>query len=355
MNPIYASDYAVYFDENGYDQLNSLIFAANYSKIVILVDQNTNEYCVSRFISQIATEATIEIIEIEAGAIHKNVETCIEIWNALLELEIDRKCLFINLGGGVVTDIGGFIAATYKRGVDCIQVPTTLLGMVDAAIGGKNGVDLQHLKNQIGTIVSPKMVLVDVEFLETLPQEEMRSGLAEMLKHGLIYDEIYWRKFLDLSSLEISDLKDLIYTSIDIKIKIVNQDPTENGIRKILNFGHTLGHAIESYFNEKENSEQLLHGEAVAIGMILESYISWKKNYLSAAAYLEIKKAIIHIYDQIVFSKSDIEAIIKLLVFDKKNENGQILFVLLENIGKCCINQLVEGKLIIDAFEDYRC
>src|SRR5690606_23930895 len=163
-----------------------------------------------------------------------------------------RKSMLINLGGGVISDIGGFVACTFKRGIDFINVPTTLLAMVDASIGGKNGVDLGNLKNQIGIIREPKAVLVLPEFLETLPSNEMRSGLAEMLKHGLIYDKNYWNQFKNLSNLNTDDLNNLIHQSIQIKNNIVSEDLTENGIRKALNFGHTLGHAIESYFLEND-------------------------------------------------------------------------------------------------------
>ena len=248
MQPISANNYTIHFNQKGYEALNELINNAKYSSIFIIVDEHTNEYCLTKFLPNIATEITIEIIEIEAGEEIKNITTCVEIWSILSDLGADRKSLIINLGGGVITDIGGFIASTFKRGIDFINVPTTLLGMVDASIGGKNGVDLGNLKNQIGVINVPKMLLIDTDFLETLPQREMRSGLAEMLKHGLIYDKKYWEEFLDLSKIDFADFDALIYRSIEIKNEIVKQDPTENGIRKALNFGHTLGHGIESHF-----------------------------------------------------------------------------------------------------------
>ena len=297
---------------------------------------------------------TIEIIEFEAGEQHKNIETCVQIWNVLTELGADRKSLVINLGGGVVTDLGGFVASTFKRGVDFIHIPTTLLSMVDASVGGKNGVDLGNLKNQIGVINVPTMVLIDTQYLETVPQNEMRSGLAEMLKHGLIYDKAYWEKFLDLKAIDYADFDELIYRSVEIKNEIVKQDPTEKNIRKALNFGHTLGHAIESYFLENKNKTTLLHGEAIAVGMILESYISLHKNLISPEEYTQIKTAIKTIFDDIEFAENDIEPILELLIHDKKNEYGSIQFALIEGIGKIKINQSVENELILKAFNDYK-
>ncbi len=354
MQSISANNYSIYFSKKGYQTLNSLLEKANYSFIFIIVDTHSNEYCLPHFLPELATEIPIEIIEFESGESSKNIETCVQIWNVLTELGADRKSLIINLGGGVVTDLGGFVASTFKRGIDFINIPTTLLAMVDASIGGKNGVDLGTLKNQIGVINNPELVLIDTIFLETLPQNQMRSGLAEMLKHGLIYDKNYWEQFLDLTALDFADFDTLIYRSIEIKNEIVTQDPTENGIRKALNFGHTLGHAIESYFLENEDKKILLHGEAIAVGMILESYLSMKKNLIAGADYLQIKKSINAIFDTIVFEESDINPILELLIHDKKNEYGTIQFALLDGIGKIKINQTAEKELIILAFNDYK-
>src|SRR5690606_29396368 len=203
-----------------------------------------------------------EILEIDAGETHKNIDTCMGVWEALSELEADRKSLLINLGGGVVTDLGGFVACTFKRGIDYVNIPTSLLSMVDASIGGKTGVDLGLLKNQIGVISNPELVLIDVTFLETLPTNQLRSGFAEMLKHGLIQDINYWNQLIALSELYTDDLEQLIYESVIIKKQVVEQDPNEDGLRKTLNFGHTLGHAIESYSLDDKDLKPLLHGEA---------------------------------------------------------------------------------------------
>jgi 3-dehydroquinate synthase len=354
MQSIQANGYPILFSENGYEFLNTFIEENKYSNIFILVDTHSNEYCLTRFLPYLATDKAIEIIEIESGEAEKNINTCVEIWSVLTELGGDRKTLMINLGGGVITDIGGFVASTFKRGIDFIHIPTTLLAMVDASVGGKNGVDLGSLKNQIGVINVPKMVLIDTEYLGTLPQNEMRSGLAEMLKHGLIFDAVYWTQFRELSQADFADFDTLIYRSIEIKNEIVMQDPTENGIRKALNFGHTLGHAIESYFLENENKKTLLHGEAIAAGMILESYISWQKKLISAGEYLEIKNTINAVFDTILFEENDLNPILDLLIHDKKNEYGKIQFALLNGIGNIKINQEVENELIAKSFADYK-
>lgn len=225
--------------------------------------------------------------------------------------------------------------------------------MVDASIGGKNGVDLDHLKNQIGIIHEPKAVVIDIDFLETLPQNEMRSGLAEMLKHGLIFDKSYWNKFKNLKGLNTNHLEVLIHQSIQIKNEIVSKDLKEENIRKSLNFGHTLGHAIESYFLEENSENTLLHGEAIAIGMILESYLSREMGLLNNDEYQEVKYIINDIFERILFTTDSIEKIIDLLNFDKKNEFGKVQFVLLDGIGKSVINQTIDKSLIYKAFEDY--
>lgn len=354
MQTIQANNYPIHFNENGYESLNSFLSESNYSNLFIIVDNNTEEFCLPKFLPYLETNLTIEIVEFEAGEANKNIETCVQIWNVLTELGADRKSLVINLGGGVVTDLGGFVASTFKRGIDFIHIPTTLLSMVDASVGGKNGVDLGNLKNQIGVINVPKMVLIDTQYLDTLSKNEMRSGLAEMLKHGLIYDTGYWKKFLDLKAIDFADFDELIYRSVEIKNEIVTEDPTEKNIRKALNFGHTLGHAIESYFLENENKTTLLHGEAIAIGMILESYISLEKGLLTSNEYQVIKSTINAIYDAVVFEENDIAPILELLIHDKKNEYGNIQFALIDGIGKIKINQTVENNLILKAFDDYK-
>ena len=351
MVSILANKYTIYFNENGYEKLNELLLENKYSMLFIMTDENTNEYCLPKLLSHLATEIPIEIIEIEAGESNKNIETCSEIWSILSDLGADRKSCIINLGGGVITDMGGFIASTFKRGIDFVNIPTTLLGMVDASLGGKNGVDLDVLKNQIGTFNEPKLLLVDSEYLTTLSDREMKSGLAEMLKHGLIYDRFYWEQFKSISEIDYKQFNELIVRSIEIKNEIVTQDPTEKGIRKALNFGHTLGHAIESYFMGTNNP--LLHGEAIAIGMVLESHISKEKGLLTLLEYNEIKTTITGLYNYVKIDDVAQNKIIELLIHDKKNEFGTIQFVLIDSIGNFKINQVVDNELIKKCFIDY--
>ena len=353
MDSITANDSVIHFNENCYNSLNEHIKENNFSKIFILVDENTHHYCLARFLEKLETSIVIEIIEIESGEINKTIDTCVGVWNTLSELDADRKSLMINIGGGVITDLGGFVACTFKRGIAYINVPTTLLSMVDASVGGKTGVDLGNLKNQIGVISNPNLVLIDTKFLETLPKNQMRSGLAEMLKHGLITGESYWSNFKNLSKLSLNDLDKLIHESVVIKKHVVEEDPYENGLRKTLNFGHTLGHAIESYFLSNKNKTSLLHGEAIAIGMILASYISTELLGFPKQTTLGIKNLFIDYYGKVDIDKSEHAAIIELLKYDKKNNHGNINFVLLEEIGKPKIDCIVDNRLIVEAFKFY--
>ncbi|OIQ16960.1 MAG: 3-dehydroquinate synthase [Flavobacterium sp. MedPE-SWcel] len=353
MEAIHASGYNVYFNDDCYTWLYKNVRPEIYSKLFIIVDSNTSTHCLSMFLQQLETEVIIEVIELEPGEENKNIETCVQVWQTLAELEADRKSLIINLGGGVITDLGGFIASTFKRGIDFINIPTTLLAMVDASIGGKTGVDLGSLKNQIGVINTPVTVLIDSAYLSTLPAREIRSGFAEMLKHGLISDTSYWKSVVDITNLINDDLDTSIKQSVHIKNNIIIEDPTEKNIRKKLNFGHTLGHAIESYFLENQEKETLLHGEAIAIGMILESHISMEQGLLSETEYGTIKNVLNTVFEKVTFTKQDIEAILKITVHDKKNEFGTINFVLLKSIGDCIINQKASNTLIYNAFNDY--
>lgn len=353
MNSIETKTYTVHFNTKGYTALNNYIEHSKFSKIFILVDTNTQEYCMAKFMAQLETKITIEVIEIDAGEQHKTINTCVGVWSALSDLGADRKSLILNLGGGVVTDLGGFVACTFKRGIKYINIPTSLLAMVDASIGGKTGVDLGALKNQIGVISSGDMVIIDTSYLDTLPQNQMKSGLAEMLKHGLIVDKAYFDKLTDLSKFTLKDLDVLIHESVVIKKTIVTKDPFEQNERKHLNFGHTLGHAIESYFLSHPEKEELLHGEAIAIGMILECFISAEILNLTKQDLEYITNALNKIYKPVTIEPSDYDAIIDLLKYDKKNEHGNINFVLLDAIGSPKTDCLVDNELIIRSFEYY--
>lgn len=353
MDSILTSHYTIHFDKNKYDALNQFIKTFKPSKVVIITDTNTVAHCQDYFVSKLKIDCQIEYKSILAGEAHKNIDTCQDVWRFFSEKTLDRKSLIINLGGGVVTDLGGFVASTYLRGLAYINIPTTLLSMVDASIGGKTGVDLDMLKNQIGLIVNPKMVLIDTYYLDTLPEEEFNSGVAEILKHGLINSESYWDLVSSVKITKNSLLNDIIYKSILIKKEIVENDPSEQHLRKTLNFGHTLGHAIESYSHIKKGFKPLLHGEAVAIGLLLACHISNSLMDFPIEKLEKLARLYNLYFSKISFKKIDIDEILKLLKFDKKNTHAQVNFVLLEDIGAYAIKSDISNEMIYNAFNFY--
>ncbi|MDP3312664.1 3-dehydroquinate synthase [Lutibacter sp.] len=353
MTPILSNNYFIFFNNEAYEALNKYIHSKRPSIIFLLVDENTHEHCLPIVLQQIETKTIIEIIEIEAGEKFKNIETCSGVWNALTELGCDRKSLIINVGGGVITDLGGFVASTFKRGIDFVNIPTTLLSMVDASVGGKTGIDLGVLKNQIGLFSNPELVVIDPQFLKTISKRELISGLAEIIKYGLTYDIHIWNEIMSYKEFNTNNLSSLIHRSIEIKNEVVLKDPKEAGLRKILNFGHTLGHAIESYFLENDLKDNLTHGEAIAIGMITESFLSMKlKNFAEEKVAL-IKKIILNIYGSVNISKEDYKPIMELLIHDKKNVGGAVKFVLLNDFEKFNLDCEASNKLIIEALDYY--
>ncbi len=343
----------VYRNDIAWEVFSKKIREEAPSKIFILTDENTNYHCLPYFLKKQKIENP-ETILIPAGEIHKNIATCTRVWKALSEKGADKNSLLINLGGGVITDLGGFVASTFMRGIAFVNIPTSLLAMVDASVGGKNGVDLDSIKNQIGVINLPEMVLLDVAFLRTLPNEHLVSGLAEMLKHAIIHSNEYWNRVKNVDFSRKDEFEKLIWDSVEIKKEIVAKDPFEKDLRKTLNYGHTLGHAIESYFLENESKKTLLHGEAVAIGLILATHISMESIGFPMEKLNNITQTILNFFPKQVFSKNDIEAIINLMVFDKKNRNGKVLFVLLEDIGACKTTCIVDNGLIFNAFQFYK-
>ena len=323
MKEIKAIDYSIWIGENSLSKLD----ISTYSKVAILVDENTKRDCLFK-LPQIENAL---IIEIKSGEEYKNISTCNFIWEQLTINNFDRNALLINLGGGVIGDIGGFCAATYKRGLEFIHIPTTLLAMVDASVGGKLGIDFKGFKNQIGLFNNPKAVLISSEFLETLAESELKSGFAEVVKHALISDNSLWLKLKNTPFTDL-DWEDIIDTSVQIKNKIVLADPFEKGERKKLNFGHTFGHAIESYYLEKRTP--ISHGEAVFMGMILEAEIS----DLSETNKNEIKNYILSNF-ALPYTPNK-TYLHKFLLNDKKNQNEKINFTLLNGIGNCSIDNL---------------
>ncbi len=335
----------VFCQDIGHD-LSAYISRHQYSKIAVLVDENTKLHCYSLVQSAIPEHI---LIEIKSGEEQKNLETCKHIWDELTSNSFDRKSLLINIGGGVIGDMGGFCAATYKRGIEFINIPTTLLAQVDASIGGKLGIDFQNFKNHIGVFQDPSKVFLNSIFFATLNPAELRSGFAEIIKHCLIRDKNKFDEIIQTPYKEL-DWFSLIRHSVDIKNKVVAEDPTEKGLRKILNFGHTVGHAIESYFLEKPG-KKLLHGEAIAIGMICESYLSNKKLALVEPDLKLITDYIIRIYKSAAVPTDEIEEIAQLTKQDKKNEGNKINCSLLNNIGNCTYNIKIDQQDIKASIE----
>jgi len=321
MKVVNCQTYSVYI---GNDSLKS-IDLSEYSSVAIVVDEHTKSYCLNTFLEESNIQSPL-IIETKSGEENKTITSCQLIWDALTEAKFDRKSILINLGGGVIGDMGGFAASCYKRGINFIQVPTTLLAMVDASVGGKLGVDYSNLKNQIGLFRNPQGVFIYPSFLKTLSKEQLYSGYAEVVKHALIYDAKMW-KSLHSTDVEKLNWEDIITKSVTIKNEIVSNDPHENGYRKILNFGHSIGHAIESYC--LSIGKVALHGQAVATGMLLESQLS----NATKEEKIEISNFLKSTFDLIELP--DFEDILPFLKNDKKNKNKELKFSLISEIGKC--------------------
>ncbi len=322
-----------------------------YSNVLVLVDENTVEHCLPVFKANV-NYPNLKVLQIPSGEINKNLDTCQRIWTMLMEQQADRKSLLINLGGGVIGDMGGFAAGTFKRGFDFIQFPTTLLSMVDASIGGKLGIDFNSIKNSIGLFLNPQVVFIYPPFLQSLPARELRSGFAEVIKHALIADHGMWTGLQEIKKLENIKWKELIVRSLKIKQQIVEQDPYEKGLRKVLNFGHTVGHAIESYYLTTD--EPLLHGEAIAIGMICEAYLSSKSFVLSQNSVNRISKYIIQLYGKHHIDSRSFDKLLELMTQDKKNEFGKINFSLLKEEGVAVFNQTCDANLIRESLVYYQ-
>lgn len=332
---LHLQDYIIHFQSADFLELKTQLEKFNYSKIFVLVDENTSRDCLPILKKALANWNLISI-EIPAGEQHKNIQTCQKIWADLLENQADRKSVLLNLGGGVIGDMGGFCAATFKRGIDFIQIPTTLLAQVDASIGGKLGIDFGQVKNSIGLFQNPKAVYLCSDFFKTLPYRELRSGFAEIIKHALIADKNYWEELQHVDNLESINWQPIIERSLQIKKQIVEQDPFEKNIRKSLNFGHTIGHAIESL--SWNTNQPLLHGEAVAWGMIAELELSCKRLGFPVEDFQKIKDYIHQFFPLYDLEQFDKEDILNLIKQDKKNEHDKIYFTLLKEIGVFEIN-----------------
>ena len=331
------------------------------TRFILLVDKKTKIYCLPILLNIFPELKNCSVIDVEIDESRKSINTCILIWNKLTDLQANRQSILINLGGGILSDIGGFVASTFKRGIQFITIPTTLLAQVDASIGGKTGINFNTYKNQIGSFANPRIIYIDSIFLKSLSRAQIIDGFAEMLKHALIANKKHW---LDLKKFDISTnaivteqnerkwLK-LIKESNKIKSAVFMNDPLEKGLRKSLNFGHTIAHAIESIQLHTKN-RNLSHGEAVAAGMICESYLSFSHRFLDRKSLEEICNFITIHYRPIRIKQLQIDNLIKAMLQDKKNSGPEINFTLLNGIGNCMINQFCNIEEIKESLTFYR-
>jgi 3-dehydroquinate synthase len=331
----------VFFSDEAFAKLQDILDNGQFSKVFFMVDENTHDKCLPYLLQSINELPEYEVLEVEPGEESKTAEVLVQLWVALSELRADRYSLVVNVGGGMITDLGGFLAGTYMRGVSFVNVPTSLLAMVDASSGGKTGINLGYLKNRVGLFLNPMATLIVPEFLETLPYRERRSGFAEMLKHGLIADASYWQELIDFDIEEDVPTEALIARSVQIKQQIVGQDFRESGWRKTLNFGHTVGHAIETASLETPNP--LMHGEAIALGMMVELQLSEKYTALDPVAASDCIARLKAIYHDVSF-EYDIDYLIELIRTDKKNKNSEIRFSLLREIGEAVVDVNVKEE-----------
>lgn len=351
MQTLKLADYQIVIG-NFWSEMSDFLIAKKYSKIIVLVDEHTEGSCFERFRSHFPT--TIDaVIRISSGELNKNIETCQQIWRDLFAAQADRNSVLLCVGGGVIGDMGGFAASTFKRGMDFIQIPTTLLSQVDSSIGGKLGIDFQEVKNSIGVFANPKAVFISSDFLDTLSPREVRSGFGEIIKHALIADAEQWAMLSKINNLTTVDWTKIIAPSLKIKQYVVEIDPFERGLRKALNFGHTIGHAIESKALTTENP--LTHGEAIAIGMICEAYLSKILKGLSDAELTDIYQFILKIYGKYDIEPFDFQQLIALMRQDKKNDSAaNINFSLLPKIGSVEVNCIASETEIEASLAFYR-
>lgn len=337
----------ILFSDHPSQDLHAFLASKKYSRIAVLVDENTITHCLPLLRDGLPPH---QMIVIRSGEEQKNLQTCVLVWEEMTHMALDRHAALIVIGGGVLGDMGGFCAATYKRGIDFVLVPTTLLSQVDASIGGKLGVDFNTFKNHIGVFQQPALTLLHSGFLRTLPAAELRSGFAEVIKHCLISD----RQMFDTissSDLEGQDWDTLLRHSVGFKARITQEDPKEKGLRKILNAGHTIGHAVESYL--LGSGKRILHGEAIAIGLVAEAFIARQRGMIKEEELSRISDYILRIFGKIVLNQFEIEEASVIALQDKKNKDNKILCVLLEGIGHCKWDQEISLNEFKEALRYY--
>jgi 3-dehydroquinate synthase len=338
----------ILFSEKPSSDLESFLKGRKYSRIGVVTDDNTWVHCFP-LIKKGLGEHTVTVVK--SGEENKTLATCEKIWQFMTDHNFDRHSLLIVLGGGVLGDMGGFCAATYKRGIDFVLVPTTLLSQVDASIGGKLGIDFHNFKNHIGVFQLPVLTLLHSGFLETLSFNEKRSGFAEIVKHILISDKAMWSDLVK-RSFNDHDWSELIRHSVAFKARVVNEDPKEKGLRKILNAGHTIGHAIETHL--LNSGRKIMHGEAVAAGLIAEATLAVKRGYLTTPDAEAIRNYLIGVYGKLIINAADEDAIAALTLQDKKNKGNKILCVLLDGIGSARWDCEISLEEVKESLTSYR-
>lgn len=339
----------IYFSEKAFDQFGKILKANSFNGIFVLVDENTHDKCLPFFLQGLPGLSQYEVLEIEPGEESKSAAILLQLWELLSEFKADRRSLIINLGGGMVSDLGGFLAATYMRGIDFVNFPTSLLAMADAAAGSKTGINVGGYKNRVGAFAEAKMIGVLPDFLETLPEEELMSGLAEMFKHGLIANAGHFYKLAELDHEHPFVDEDLLHQTILIKHNITEKDPKERGLRKILNFGHTVGHALESHSHE--SGQPLTHGYAVALGMLVELELSVQYTGLNKAAADEAQAVLRRFYPWPAMDVNE-ALLLKFMRGDKKNESDELRFSLLKEIGEAIYDVAVPAEAVLEKLRE---
>lgn len=323
------------------------------AKFFILGDETTMAQCLPELLAHVPSLRQAHTMQVRSGEQSKDLEVCRALWTHLAEQHADRQAVLVNLGGGVVTDLGGFVAATYKRGIRFIHVPTTLMGMVDAGIGGKTAIDLNGVKNMVGTFADPEATYLHTPFLRTLGKRELLNGVAEMVKHGLVRDADHWNQVRRAPLHNLDALTPLIERSAAIKAEVVSQDPREQGSRKLLNFGHTIGHALEAFALESPH-RSLLHGEAVAIGMVCATWLSWRTGHLDRDRMNAVEEHLMGLFPAFAFQEADGHRILELMRNDKKNSGDEFRFTLLTGIGSAEVDVPITAAQVAEALEHYR-
>lgn len=326
-------------------EIESIIGQFHAGKVFVVTEENVYKL----WFDKLPLLKSLPLVVLPSGEENKKLTSVELVWEFLGRMGADRKSLLVNVGGGMLTDLGGFAASTFKRGIDFVNVPTTLLSQVDASVGGKTGINFRGLKNEIGTFNVPRSVIISSVFLQTLGKRDLLSGFAEMIKHGLIYSSEHFYELcnIDFDNVDLKSFHEIIRHSVQVKEYFVLEDPTEKNIRKALNFGHTVGHALESLLLEQQRP--VLHGYAVAWGMMAELYLSQAICGLDPESSVDICEWIGSLYGNISITSGDFEALYELMGHDKKNEAGKINFTLISSPGNFEINQECSKELIFES------